>query len=158
VSTAEAGDTVFVSLAGRAHQVNVALSHPKCGWTYPSPELTFGPLKPMPRLPGLPHGVTALRAEQKPLLVPKSGRISVAPFPASLPKRDPSRAVPPDRCPTAASRCESSPTQTGGLWVRLNTLGRRASVQVWFLEQPCVISNSCSQSSGASSSQLAEAS
>jgi len=48
----------------------------------------------MPRLPGLPRGVAALKGQAEAPTGFQIGRISVAPFLASLPKRDPSRPLP----------------------------------------------------------------
>lgn len=78
----------------------------------------------MPRLPGLPRGVATLEGRVEAPTGFQNGRISVAPFSASLPKRKPSRPFPrigvPHQLPD-----ESLHPLTGGLWVRFNARRRK---------------------------------
>lgn len=85
-----------------------------------------------------------------PLLVPKSGRISVAPFLASLPKRDPSRPFPPIGALLRLPESSLHPRRPEGPGSGLTSEDEKQSVQVWFPEQPYVHLNTCIECFGSS--------
>lgn len=83
-----------------------------------------------------------------PLLVSKSGRISVAPFLASLPKRDPSRPYPPIGVLLRLLEPSLHPRRPEGPGSGLTSEDEKQSEQVWFPEQPYVRFHSCIKSFG----------